>query len=135
LCGVQWKHVHAVEDGAVVTIHGKGGKTRHVRITRGVALDLERVRAHSEAPVFATRSGRPMHPSSVAKLVRRVARRAGVSRTVCPHSFRHSHASHALDKGAPIHVLQATLGHASVATTGRYLHARPTDGTARFLSV
>ena len=47
----------------------------------------------------------------------------------------HAHTSHSLDRGAPIHLVQATLGHASVATTGRYLHARPTDSSARYLGV
>ena len=42
---------------------------------------------------------------------------------------------HALDRGAPIHLVQQTLGHASVATTGRYLHARPSDSSARYLGV
>jgi integrase len=40
-----------------------------------------------------------------------------------------------LDRGAPIHLVQQTLGHASVATTGRHLHARPTDSSARYLGV
>ncbi len=53
------------------------------------------------------------------------------------HSFRlrHAHASHSLDRGEPIHLVQQTLGHASVATTGRYLHARPADSSARDLGV
>ena len=49
--------------------------------------------------------------------------------------LRHAHATHALERGAAVHLVQATLGHASVATTGRYLHARPTDSSARYLSV
>jgi integrase/recombinase XerD len=52
-----------------------------------------------------------------------------------PHWLRHAHATHALERGAPIHLVQATLGQASVATTGRYLHARPTDSSARYLAV
>jgi integrase/recombinase XerD len=44
-------------------------------------------------------------------------------------------ATHALERGAPIHLVQATLGHAWVATTGRYLHARPTDSSAKYLPV
>ena len=52
-----------------------------------------------------------------------------------PHWLRHAHATHALERGAPIHIVQANLGHASVATTGRYLHARPTDSSARYLAV
>jgi len=47
--------------------------------------------------------------------------------------MRHAHASHALDRSAPIHLVQATLGHASVSTTGRYLHARPTESSSFYL--
>jgi integrase/recombinase XerD len=68
--------------------------------------------------------------------VRRAAKRAEleVKTKVSPHWLRHAHATHALERGAPIHLVQATLGHASVATTGRYLHARPTDSSARYTS-
>jgi integrase/recombinase XerD len=58
------------------------------------------------------------------RIVRQAARRAGIGLAVSPHWLRHAHASHALDRGAPIHLAQATLGHAGVSTTGRYLHAR-----------
>jgi integrase/recombinase XerD len=47
--------------------------------------------------------------------------------------MRHAHASHALDRQAPIHLVQTTLGHASVSTTGRYLHARPTESSGFYL--
>jgi integrase/recombinase XerD len=63
------------------------------------------------------------------------AQRAGFEGKVSPHWLRHAHATHALERGAPIHLVQATLGHTSVATTGRYLHARPTDSSARYLVV
>ena len=136
-CALRWEHVHARDRGAVLTLHGKGGKTRHVLVTERLSCQLSELRgdARPEAPVFATRTGRPLHPANVAKTVRRVAARAGIDRPVSPHWFRHAHASHALDRGAPIHLVQSTLGHASVATTGRYLHARPDDGSARYLGV
>jgi site-specific recombinase XerD len=54
---------------------------------------------------------------------------------VSPHWLQHAHGSHALDRGAPIHLVQATLGHASVATTGKYLHARPKESSSRFLAI
>ena len=60
------------------------------------------------------------------RIVRAAGERVGVE-GVSPHWLRHAHASHALERGAPIHLVQATLGHAAVATTGVYLHARPTD--------
>jgi len=67
--------------------------------------------------------------------VRRAAKQASVAEPVSPHWLRHAHASHALDHGAPIHLVQATLGHSSVATTSSYLHARPGDSSARFLAL
>jgi site-specific recombinase XerD len=63
------------------------------------------------------------------------ARRAAVAGKVSPHWFRHAHASQALDRGAPIHLVSHTLGHSSVATTGRYLHARPTESSSKYLAV
>ena len=89
-----------------------------------------------EAPVFRSRKGRKaLSLRQVERIVQAAARRAGVELPVSPHWLRHAHASHALDRGAPIHLVQATLGHASVATTGRYLHARPTESSAKYLAV
>jgi integrase/recombinase XerD len=89
-----------------------------------------------EDPVFRSRRGRHLDPSAVFRIVRHAAERAELEAgsNVSPHWLRHAHATHALERGAPIHLVQATLGHASVATTGRYLHARPTDSSARYTS-
>ncbi|MFM6222072.1 MAG: tyrosine-type recombinase/integrase, partial [Dolichospermum sp.] len=51
-----------------------------------------------------------------------------------PHWLRHGHASHSLDRGAPIHLVSQSLGHASVATTSRYLHAKPSDCSSLYLA-
>ncbi|WP_277883457.1 tyrosine-type recombinase/integrase [Nostoc flagelliforme] len=47
--------------------------------------------------------------------------------------MRHSHATHSLDRGAPVQLLQATLGHSSLNQTSRYTHARPNDSTGLYL--
>jgi integrase/recombinase XerD len=87
-------------------------------------------------PVFSSRKlGGHLDRSQVLRVVQAAARRAGVAGKVSPHWMRHAHASHALDRGAPIHLVQATLGHSSVATTGRYLHARPTESSSKYLAV
>ena len=70
---------------------------------------------------------------TVRDVIFKLALRAGILKKVSPHWLRHAHASHALDRGAPIHLVQTTLGHASVATTGKYLHARPEESSGRFL--
>ena len=53
------------------------------------------------------------------------AKRAGINTAVSAHWLRHGHASHAIDRGATLAEVQTTLGHANVATTSGYLHARP----------
>jgi hypothetical protein len=89
--------------------------------------------AGAEDPVFPSRTGKPLDRGRVRMIVRQAAGQVGVAGAVSPHWLRHAHASHALDHGAPIHLVQATLGHSSVATTSRYLHALPGDSSARFL--
>ena len=61
--------------------------------------------------------------------------RTGLDPAVSAHWLRHAHVSHALDRGAPAHLLQATVGHSSLATTSRYAHARPGDSSARYLGL
>ena len=79
--------------------------------------------------------GSTLDASQIHRIVKAAAERTGLSASVSAHWLRHAHASHGLERGAPIHLVQATLGHSSVATTGRYLHARPSDSSARYLGV
>ena len=139
LCGLCWRDLQAAGDGGQITVFGKGGKTRAIRLPSAVWRQLERMRPGREGgeqPVFGSRKRRgPLTAVAVLRIVRQAARRAGVEGAVSPHWLRHAHASHALDRGAPIHLVQATLGHASIVTTGRYLHAKPEDSSSRFLSL
>lgn len=91
--------------------------------------------AKEDHPVFLSRKGGHLHESQIWRIVRKASERAGIDKDVSCHWLRHAHASHALDRGAPIHLVQATLGHSSVATTGRYLHARPSDSSGNYLPV
>jgi site-specific recombinase XerD len=137
-CGLKWRDVVEREDAGQITVYGKGGKTRVVLLSMETWVELISLKEEGGAddPVFASRKGRGhLHPSQVKRIVTAAAERAGVDGQVSPHWLRHAHASHALDRGAPIHLVQATLGHASVATTGKYLHARPEDSSARYLGV
>ena len=126
-------------DGGQVTVFGKGDKMHVVLLPSPIWRELLRFRqgAGLDAPVFPSsrRGGGHLHPTAIERIVCKAAQRAGVDGKVSPHWLRHSHATHALERGAPIHLVQATLGHASVATTGRYLHARPTDSSAKYLAV
>jgi integrase/recombinase XerD len=137
VCNLCWRDVQPNGDGAQITVFGKGRKTRTIQIPSSVAGLLSGLRgdAPDGDPVFRSRKGGAVQPAAVFRIVRQAAQRAGIELHVSPHWLRHAHASHALDRGAPIHLVQATLGHASVATTGRYLHARPKDSSGRFLAL
>ena len=139
LCGLCWRDLQPVGDSGQITVFGKGGVTRATQLPASVWKLLNALRSRHSAPddpVFRSRkakNGGFLRPAAVLRLVRKAAQRAGIELPVSPHWFRHAHASHALDRGAPIHLVQATLGHASITTTGRYLHARPKDSSSRFL--
>lgn len=117
-----------------ITVYGKGSKTRTILLKPLTWKELETwrtVRAPSdeEAPVF------DLTADAIYKIVRKAARRAGIEKGVSPHWMRHAHISHALDHGAPIHLVQATSGHANLAILSVYAHARPDDGSAQYLSI
>ncbi len=138
LCGLRWRDVQPKGYEAVLQVYGKGGKTRYVLISRGTFDELRRLAGqepHPDAPVFVSKRGGALDASQVHRIVKAAAKRAGLPGDVSPHWLRHAHASHALDRGAPISLVQATLGHASVQTTGKYLHARPNESSGRYLSV
>lgn len=136
-CSLAWVDVIARDGGALLNVYGKGGKTRVILLSAATAAELLALRgdAADVDPVFRSRKGGALVPSQAHRILKAACRRAGLPAAVSCHWLRHAHASHALDRGAPVHLVQATLGHASVATTGRYLHARPNDSSARHLAV
>jgi integrase/recombinase XerD len=75
--------------------------------------------------VFAARHGGALSERAVNYMLKRAAEGAGITGTVSPHWLRRAHGSDALDRGATRAEVQTTLGHANVATTSGYLHARP----------
>jgi integrase/recombinase XerD len=139
LCGLSWRDLQPNEDTGQVTVFGKGGVTRSIQLPESVWKQLSGLRqagVRLDDPVFLSRKkkdGARLRPLAVLRIIRKAATRAGIEVPVSPHWFRHAHASHALDHGAPIHLVQATLGHASINTTGRYLHARPKESSGSFL--
>lgn len=137
LCDLRWRDLTVRGDTGQATVFGKGGKTRVVLLPAAIWQELQSLRGNATAdvPVFQSRKKNGhLTRSQVMRIVRAAAQRAGIEAKVSPHWLRHAHASHSLDRGAPIHLVQQTLGHSSVATTSRYLHARPQDTSARFLA-
>ena len=134
-CALQWTNLRGTKSGGLANVFGKGGKTRAILIQPKLWRLLSALRggAGPDEPVFRSRAGAMLDRSQVHRIVKAAARRAGLPDAVSAHWLRHAHASHALDHGAPLHVLQGSLGHGSLATTTRYVHARPGDGSAKYL--
>jgi len=139
-CALCWRDIQPRGDVGQVTVWGKGEKERAVLLTEGTWRELVALRpadAQPDAPVFRSRQGHPLSPTQAWRVVKAAAKRAGLASAPAfsPHWLRHAHASHALDRGAPISLVREGLGHASLATTSRYTHARPGDGSGRYLPI
>jgi len=124
-------------EGGQMTIFGKGQKTNVILVPEPLWSDLISLRENAldVDPVFRSRKGGRLHPSQILRIVKKAAHRAKIQKAISPHWFRHSHASHSLDHGCPIHIIQKTLNHSSVATTGKYLHVRPNESSSKYLTV
>lgn len=118
-----------------VTVIGKGNKERVVPLGRKAVAALERylaagrpklVTPRTPANVFLTKRGTPFAPVTMWLRIKRRVRRAGITRNVTPHMLRHSFATHLLDHGADLRVIQELLGHASISTTEVYTHVAAT---------
>jgi integrase/recombinase XerD len=136
-CNLRWRNLRPNSDGGLISVFGKGGQSRSIALPAGLWADLIGLRgsAAAEDQVFQSRSGKPLDRGRVRRIILEATRAAGINEPVSPHWLRHAHASHALDAGAPLSLVRDTLGHASISTTSAYLHARPGDSSARFLTV
>jgi integrase/recombinase XerD len=117
-------------DDAYVKVMGKGRKERTVPIGRKAIeaidqyLHLYRSQSDSEKvqELFVTSRGSPLDRIAVWKMIKAYAKAAGIVKNVSPHTLRHSFATHLLDNGADLRVIQEMLGHASISSTDRYTH-------------
>ncbi len=104
---------------------GKGGKDRYVMLSPRLLATLReywRLRPPRGPYLFPSpRPGKPLSRMAVFHVVRRAGRRAGLRRRVNPHMLRHCFATHLLEAGTDIRVIQVLLGHRSLRTTARYV--------------
>jgi site-specific recombinase XerD len=128
-----------LERGTVRVRHGKGNQARTVGIDAGPAavIDLwlqkrQRLAVGRMAPVFCVISGptrgKELHSAYVREMLKHYAPRAGITKRVHPHGFRHTHAIELAREGVPVPVISRQLGHADLKTTQRYLdHIEPIE--------
>jgi integrase/recombinase XerD len=129
LVGLRRQDIHL--EAGFVRVWGKGAKERVVPIGRPAqectAAYLQDARPrllknHTSAYLFVARAGKPMTRQAFWKLLRKTALAAGISQPISPHALRHSFASHLLEGGADLRVVQQMLGHVDISTTQIYTH-------------
>lgn len=123
LCSLK---INDVDEGSL-RVMGKGGKERVVPIGQKALCAIDaylgcRDVFGDKKNLFLTGKGKPMHRIAVWKLVKKYAKSAGIEKNISPHSLRHSFATHLLDHGADLRVIQEMLGHSNIGTTERYTH-------------
>jgi len=126
--GLRISHVHL--DEGYVDVVGKGNKQRIVPLGEMAAEAIRNylpVRPEPAARpfediLFLNRAGRPLSRVSVFNLVKEQAMAAGIHKEISPHTFRHSFATHLIEGGADLRLVQEMLGHESILTTEIYTH-------------
>ena len=120
-----------------IRVMGKGSKERIVPVGQKALAAIQAYRQKLEAdkgtatmeacpadggPVFLNKNSGRLSARSIARILEKVSRECGIPVPVSPHAFRHSFATHMLDSGADLRVVQELLGHKSLSTTQKYTH-------------
>jgi len=117
-------------DESSVRVLGKGGKERIVPVGEEAINSVDHYLIHyrgccednRQSPLFISRRGSRITPIAVWKMIKEYAKLAGIQKNISPHTMRHSFATHLLDNGADLRVIQEMLGHANISSTDRYTH-------------
>ncbi len=116
-------------DDQFIKVMGKGSKERLIPIGSKAIEAIDHYITHfrgivdqQEAPLFVSKRGKHLNRIAVWKMIKAYAKKAGISKNISPHTLRHSFATHLLDNGADLRVIQEMLGHASISSTDRYTH-------------
>jgi integrase/recombinase XerD len=134
LIGLDIDNVHLAM--GFVRCHGKGNKERIIPIGRTAAdslkhfLDVGRPQfvsqKHQDNALFLNHQGKRLSRQGFWKILKKLAREAGIAKELTPHTLRHSFATHLLENGADLRAVQEMLGHADISTTQIYTHVTKT---------
>jgi integrase/recombinase XerD len=134
LCNARLEAIDFVE--GFIRITGKGNKTRLVRVGQKAKAAIlnycendrpQWVKPKTSSHVFLSIRGGALSPDRVRQIVKHHAKMAGIEQTMYPHLLRHCFATHLLEGGADLRVIQELLGHADISTTQIYTHVDRTQ--------
>jgi len=127
VCHLRPEHILS-ERGQILVQNGKGRKERYTLLSPKLLLQLREYwqRYQPRGWLFPSPSipGRPLHEATAQRVFDMATRRAGLPHNGGIHSLRHSFATHLLEAGVPLPVIQRMIGHSNLGTTSRYLHVR-----------
>ncbi|OGV21684.1 MAG: site-specific tyrosine recombinase XerD [Lentisphaerae bacterium GWF2_38_69] len=119
-------------DDAIIKVTGKGNKERIVPVgakaekilTKYIQVSRPELLKNNptQSKIFVSHNGRILTRAMIWNIVKEAARLAGIKKNIYPHTLRHSFASHLLQNGADLRVIQEMLGHADISTTQIYTH-------------
>lgn len=131
--------------GLIMLVVGKGRKVRSIHIPDHLESDILDYIVNLTAEDYLFTNARRidfgiddftrsrLHHSQIFRIVKAAAQTAGLNVKPSPHWLRHTSATHAIEAGAPVHVVQRSLGHESISTTGKYLEIRPKESVGDYL--
>jgi integrase/recombinase XerD len=136
ICNLKWVDLVLQPNGsATLSVFGKGNKTRFLIVPKPLLTELLTLKKENQTYIFTSRKkAGSLTRTQLWKIVKSAGARVGIDNP-SPHWYRHSHATHSLENGADIHLLSNSLGHETIATTSRYLHARPDDCSSLYLDL
>jgi integrase/recombinase XerD len=130
LVGLQISNIHSLEEYLIIT--GKGNKQRLVPINKmalkHIDIYMKNVRSHldikkgNEDFLFLNKRGSKLSRVMVFYIIKDLTAKAGIKKTISPHTLRHSFATHLIENGADLRAVQEMLGHESITTTEIYTH-------------
>ena len=123
LCGLDLADLDRA--GGTIRVRGKGAKERMIPVGDAALQTLDAhlgARGEADGPLFENLRGGRLTVRSVHRIVKARSRAAGLTRRVTPHTLRHTFATHMLDAGADLRLIQDLLGHSRLSTTQRYTH-------------
>ena len=140
LCSLKINSFTQNDNGMLMTVIGKGRKVRSLHLPSELAEEIQSYIINLESEFLFTNQKntfgvfQPLSHSQVFRIVKAAAKKAKLSVEPSPHWLRHTSATHAIEAGAPIHVVQRSLGHESISTTGKYLDLRPKESVGDYIS-
>ncbi|MBC7420735.1 MAG: tyrosine-type recombinase/integrase [Bdellovibrio sp.] len=137
---------HNSENGMIMMVEGKGRKVRSIHLPSHLSDAIMRYAFTLDSTDCLFTNDRlidfgieiferkPISNSQIFRIVKAAAKKAKLSVQPSPHWLRHTSATHAIEAGAPIHVVQRSLGHESISTTGKYLDLRPKESVGDYIA-